>query len=85
MFDEVIIALTQKFNIEGMKAKVEPLNDSRAEWIYFKNKKELNGTFTIVLHGTQEDIEIMVTKELMEKAKRRIRNFRQKIEQFNGN
>ena len=39
MFDEVIIALTQKFNIEGMKAKVEPLNDSRAEWIYFKNKK----------------------------------------------
>ena len=41
MFDEVIIALTQKFNIEGMKAKVEPLNDSRAEWIYFKNKKEI--------------------------------------------
>lgn len=234
MFDEVIIALTQKFNIEGMKAKVEPLNDSRAEWIYFKNKKEilyfkypeitesgpkfqyfiyevyrrndtkteitvyedrvfirtykgyeveiktdgsvdlrnkspkqiflvtkrfpkidaesydgikifrkiiedldiqenwvsdariqraieiesgkitklckrerhrelmfkfnrfsykekayefneeLNGTFTLVLHGTQEDIEVMVTKELMEKAKRRIRNFRQKIEQFNS-
>lgn len=41
MFDEVIIALTQKFNIEGMKAKVEPLNDSRAKWIYFKNKKEI--------------------------------------------
>lgn len=62
-----------KFNRFSYKEKAYEFNE------------ELNGTFTLVLHGTQEDIEVMVTKELMEKAKRRIRNFRQKIEQFNSN